>query len=42
VATQGGEAFFRGGGVTLYYFGTGETCDSFSLNVNILGKKQLY
>jgi hypothetical protein len=33
VATQGGEAILRGGGVTVQPSGTGETCESFSLNI---------
>jgi hypothetical protein len=35
VATRSGEAFLQGGGVTLQSLETGETCDNFSLNVNI-------
>jgi hypothetical protein len=38
VATRGGEVFLREGGVTPRSSGTGETCDSFSPNVNIKGK----
>jgi hypothetical protein len=38
VAKQGGEAVLREGDVTLSFLGTGGTCDSFSLNINILGK----
>jgi hypothetical protein len=37
-ATWGGEAFLRGMGVTPWSSGTGGTCDSFSLNTNVLGK----
>jgi hypothetical protein len=38
VAKQDGAAVLGGGSMTLYFWGTGETCDSFSLNINILGK----
>jgi hypothetical protein len=38
VATQGREAFLRGGGMTMSSWGTGGTCDSISPNVNIKGK----
>jgi hypothetical protein len=40
-ATWGGEAFLRGGGMTLWSPGIGGTCDSFSLNINIIGKTAL-
>jgi hypothetical protein len=38
VATRGREAFLWGGGVTPWSSGTGGACDSFSLNINVLGK----
>jgi hypothetical protein len=36
--TRGRDAFLGGGAVPLWSSGTGGTCDSFSLNINILGK----